>query len=117
MPDPRYMRKFPPTDEEWEAIFASVKSRFGEEKAKGLTGRSATWYWKIWWWIGYHGLYQINWWYKKQVEKFAAYNGYYPVNKEAEFLQELVKESARRGGATIESDVRFGKVKIRFISY
>lgn len=20
---------------------------------------------KIWWWIGYHGLYQIDWWVKK----------------------------------------------------
>lgn len=23
--------------------------------------RTKTWYWSIWWWYGYHGLYQINW--------------------------------------------------------
>lgn len=23
--------------------------------------RLKTWYWSIWWWLGYHGLYQINW--------------------------------------------------------
>jgi len=28
--------------------------------------RKATWYWRIWWWFGYHGLYQINWWLKKK---------------------------------------------------
>lgn len=28
--------------------------------------RHATWYWKIWWWIGYHGLYQIDWWLKRK---------------------------------------------------
>lgn len=27
--------------------------------------RRDTWYWRIWWWIGYHGLYQIDWWIKK----------------------------------------------------
>ena len=26
--------------------------------------RKGTWYWRIWWWFGYHGLYQINWWWK-----------------------------------------------------
>jgi|GEM_PF-3604180 len=26
--------------------------------------RKSTWYWRIWWWFGYHGLYQINWWFK-----------------------------------------------------
>lgn len=25
--------------------------------------RKATWYWRIWRWIGYHGIYQIGWWY------------------------------------------------------
>ena len=24
------------------------------------------WYRYIWWWIGYHGPYQINWWLKKK---------------------------------------------------
>lgn len=24
--------------------------------------RNGTWYWRIWWWFGYHGLYQLNWW-------------------------------------------------------
>lgn len=27
--------------------------------------RLKTWYWSIWWWIGYHGLYQINWAWKR----------------------------------------------------
>jgi hypothetical protein len=27
--------------------------------------RKPTWYLKIWWWFGYHGLYQINWYLKK----------------------------------------------------
>lgn len=26
--------------------------------------RHATWYWRIWWWFGYHGLYQLDWWWK-----------------------------------------------------
>lgn len=25
------------------------------------SGRSVTWYWRIWWWIGYHGPYQLSW--------------------------------------------------------
>jgi len=28
--------------------------------------RRPTWYWRIWWWFGYHGLYQINWWLKRK---------------------------------------------------
>jgi hypothetical protein len=28
--------------------------------------REPTWYWKLWWWFGYHGIYQINWWWKKR---------------------------------------------------
>ncbi len=31
--------------------------------------RQATWYWRLWWWFGYHGLYQINWWWRKKWEK------------------------------------------------
>lgn len=27
--------------------------------------RRATWYWRIWWWYGYHGLYQIDWQWKR----------------------------------------------------
>jgi len=28
--------------------------------------RKATWYWRIWWWVGYNlGIYKINWWWKK----------------------------------------------------
>ena len=26
----------------------------------------APWYRKIWWWIGYHGLYQVDWYLKKR---------------------------------------------------
>lgn len=33
--------------------------------------RKATWYWRIWWWIGYHGIYQIGWWWKKRGTKRA----------------------------------------------
>jgi len=29
-----------------------------------LKMREPRWYWRLWWWIGYHGLYQINWWWK-----------------------------------------------------
>ncbi len=25
------------------------------------TSRRGTWYWQVWWWYGYHGLYQIDW--------------------------------------------------------
>lgn len=29
----------------------------------GYKTRTATWYWRAWWWIGYHsGLYAISWW-------------------------------------------------------
>jgi hypothetical protein len=30
--------------------------------------REPTWYWRIWWWIGYHGLYQIGWRYMGAVK-------------------------------------------------
>lgn len=23
--------------------------------------------WRIWWWYGYHGLYQIDWWMKRRA--------------------------------------------------
>jgi hypothetical protein len=26
--------------------------------------RYGTWMWRLWWWYGYHGLYQIDWWWK-----------------------------------------------------
>lgn len=32
--------------------------------------RKSRWYWRIWWFFGYHGLYQINWIYKFMLEKF-----------------------------------------------
>lgn len=25
------------------------------------TERRCTWYWRVWWFYGYHGLYQIDW--------------------------------------------------------
>lgn len=28
--------------------------------------RYATWYWRLWWFYGYHGLYQINWAWKRR---------------------------------------------------
>jgi len=31
--------------------------------------RQPTWYWRIWWWFGYHGLYQINWWWKDYIQR------------------------------------------------
>ena len=36
-----------------------------KELLKNDKTRYRTWYWLIWWWMGYHGLYQINWWWKK----------------------------------------------------
>jgi hypothetical protein len=30
--------------------------------------RLPTWFWRIWWWIGYHGLYQIGWRYMGAVK-------------------------------------------------
>ena len=29
-------------------------------------GRKGAWWVRIWWWYGYHGLYQIDWWMKKR---------------------------------------------------
>ncbi len=31
-----------------------------------MTTRRSTWYWRIWWWFGYHGLYQISWWWHRE---------------------------------------------------
>ena len=28
--------------------------------------RKVTWYWKIWWWFGYHGIYQIGWLWRRE---------------------------------------------------
>lgn len=29
--------------------------------------RRPTWYWRIWWWIGYHsGIYAISWWWQRR---------------------------------------------------
>jgi hypothetical protein len=36
-------------------------------------GRNATWYWRIWWWMGYHGLYQINWDWKNWLVEIRSY--------------------------------------------
>lgn len=31
-----------------------------------MTERPATWYWRIWWWVGYNsGLYRISWWWQE----------------------------------------------------
>lgn len=30
-------------------------------------GRLPTWYWRVWWKIGYWGPYQINWWWKRRT--------------------------------------------------
>ncbi len=46
--------------EEREGCFLSVSVKERNNKM-----RKKTWYWSIWWWMGYHGLYQINWWLKK----------------------------------------------------
>ncbi len=27
---------------------------------RAVQGRKGTWYWRVWWWYGYHGLYQID---------------------------------------------------------
>lgn len=33
--------------------------------------RYPTWYWRAWWWIGYHGLYQYDWWLRRVDGKLA----------------------------------------------
>lgn len=46
----------------------SKTCQWANERRK-LNHREPIWYWRIWWWLGYHGLYQINWHFKRIAER------------------------------------------------
>jgi hypothetical protein len=48
-------------------VIADAHARHLQWKTDGP--RHATWYWRIWWWYGYHGLYRVDWWLKRRAKR------------------------------------------------
>lgn len=49
----------------------NIKMRIADHTRMGWppyesTTKQTSWYTKLWWWIGYHGPYQLNWWLKER---------------------------------------------------
>lgn len=31
--------------------------------------RYGSWFWRLWWWYGYHGVYQLGWWTRNDMAR------------------------------------------------
>lgn len=66
--------------------------------------RKPTWYWKIWWFLGYHGLYQINWGWKKVMAFFKDLfkSKPKPTNFKPKKISEKIEAIISSGKKTVE---------------
>lgn len=84
-----------------------MKSRIKKE-VKFKKGRKGTWYWLIWWWIGYHGLYQINWKIKLKWHKLVCRFWNWRIPKDLNYyLKEWWKIDHRKDKSWSGRDFRF----------